>query len=80
MKKFNLMAYDIACHDSQDHAVAATQGVAIAFIRTDTTYDVAWELADGRIVALDISRGGGCPTCGDGAGDQSWYVLTPKAP
>jgi hypothetical protein len=69
-------------YDSQQEVLDLTEGVAIRKILTDTwydVYDVAWELEDGRIVAFTVGRGGGCETCGYGADENHWYILTPKA-
>lgn len=76
--RFDSRSYTEKSCGSQDAALDATADSRIKAVRTDTHYDVAWELEDGRIVALTISTGGGCPTCGYGSGEQEWFVLTPK--
>ena len=66
--------------ESQQAVVDATAGVPITQILTDTDYDVAWELLDGRVVALEISKASGCPTCGNDGGDHTWWLITRTTP
>jgi hypothetical protein len=69
--------YDVQEVYSQQEALDLTVDTRIEKILTDTQYDIAWELADGRIVAYEKGTGGGCDTCGYGGDEDHWYVLTP---
>lgn len=37
--------------------------------------DIFWELSDGSWLGMEVSTSGGCPTCGYGAGDKTYYHL-----
>lgn len=36
--------------------------------------DLYWILSDGRVLAMEVSTGGGCDTCGYGAGEKTYWV------
>ena len=64
--------------DSQQEALDLTANTRIERVLIDSPYDIAWELADRRIVAYKKGFGGGCDTCGYGGDEDHWYVLTPE--
>lgn len=57
-------------------ALDMTMGVAITGIRQDTPFDVCWELADKRLIAMKRLPAF-CPACGLAPLTPSWSVLTP---
>jgi len=67
--------------DNQQDVLDRTQGVGIQAILVAGELiqgDVGWLMLDGRRVEYHKSSGGGCPTCGWGSDDHSWYLATPK--
>ena len=54
---------------------AATSGPGD--VKRDPYADIYWELSDGSWLAMEVSTGGGCNTCGYGAGEKTYWRLDP---
>lgn len=41
--------------------------------------DVFWRLTSGRVIAMYVDLGGGCPTCGYDNGTKTYWTIDPAA-
>lgn len=39
--------------------------------------DIFWKLSSGVVLAMHLAQGGGCPTCGYGGDEKTYYRLDP---